>query len=570
MAKSSLKIKGKAFVFPRGIVLTAMLFAVFFAGSSYLTASATDTLPSRMNFQGRLTNSTGNILTDGTYNMKFRIYSATTGGTLLWSEDRLVSASQGVTVTNGQFSVQLGSVTSLPASLFTTNSLHFEVELPTPATATTTSPSWTEGPMSPRNQLATSAYAFNADMIDGIDGSNLAQLDQNNTFSGNNTFAGTIQGGSSLTLGTTSQAGSLVISDGSSNTATLQVASLAGNYTYTIPVTTANDTLCLEALANCAGAGGVTTIGALDGGTANANGATISGTTLHLQSASATNAGLVNTISQTFAGDKMFSGNINVQSGLLVTDNVQAVVSTTGDLLVAGVVYADGGIDTSAGGVLGLGGSASSIDMASNVTVAASKTLTIGTVANGVIVSDTGITLAGTARGTKTVTLVPEYPGATFRGDGTDNNGSLSSDLCSATTGGLGINTTVCATANDEHNYYEWSNTQATAQDYDIYVRYKLPADYSTGSLANFQFSAQGATASEAASLTLISAGTTCLSTGDIVTGAGTWSNGFSATPLGACTPAAGDYLTMKITLSATQNNAVRAGEITMTYRSTF
>ncbi len=83
-----------------------------------------------------------------------------------------------------------------------------------------------------------------------------------NTTGGSN-VAGAIQGGSSATLGTTTVAGSLAISDGSSNTATILVASTAGNYTYTIPVTTANDTFCLVTLANCA-ASPVTLQGAYD------------------------------------------------------------------------------------------------------------------------------------------------------------------------------------------------------------------------------------------------------------------------------------------------------------------
>lgn len=41
--------------------------------------------------------------------------------------------------------------------------------------------------MTPRHQLSTSAYAFNADTIDGVDGAALAQLSANNTFTGANT-----------------------------------------------------------------------------------------------------------------------------------------------------------------------------------------------------------------------------------------------------------------------------------------------------------------------------------------------------------------------------------------------
>ncbi len=167
-----------------GVMVTVVALLFAFVQSSRVDAATT--LPTKMNFQGRIANSSNNVLANGTYNMKFRIYNALTSGTLQWSEDRLVSASQGVTVTNGQFSVQLGDISSLPASIFTSNSLYFEVELPTPATATSSSPSWTEGAMTPRNQLATSAYAYNAETLDGIDSDSFAKIGSANAFTAAN------------------------------------------------------------------------------------------------------------------------------------------------------------------------------------------------------------------------------------------------------------------------------------------------------------------------------------------------------------------------------------------------
>ncbi len=154
-------------------------------------AGALTSVPAKMNFQGRLTNNAGNTLPNGTYNMRFRIYNAATGGSALWTESRLISASAGVTVTNGLFSVQLGDNTPIPASLFllqTQGTLYFEIELPTPASATSSSPVWTEGAMSPRNQLAASAYAFNSESLDGLDSEAFAQVGGTNTFTGTNTF----------------------------------------------------------------------------------------------------------------------------------------------------------------------------------------------------------------------------------------------------------------------------------------------------------------------------------------------------------------------------------------------
>jgi hypothetical protein len=61
---------------------------------------------------------------------------------------------------------------------------------------------------------------------------------------------------------------------------------------------------------------GITTLAAI-GSTANANGATISGSTLNLQPASANFGGVVTTGAQTFAGAKTFSSDLNV-NGLTV------------------------------------------------------------------------------------------------------------------------------------------------------------------------------------------------------------------------------------------------------------
>lgn len=116
-------------------------------------------------------------------------------------------------------------------------------------------------------------------------------------------------GSGTMTVGTASTAGQITVTDGSNNGVTISVNALAGNYTLAIPTLTANDTFCLQGVANCSGAG-ASSVGALDGGTPNANGATISSNVLYLQSASASYAGLVSTAAQTFAGDKTFNGNI--------------------------------------------------------------------------------------------------------------------------------------------------------------------------------------------------------------------------------------------------------------------
>jgi hypothetical protein len=60
-------------------------------------------IPQMVGYQGMVTDNSGNPVADGTYTMRFRIYTAVTGGTLLWD-----SNNQSVTLAGGVFSVMLG------------------------------------------------------------------------------------------------------------------------------------------------------------------------------------------------------------------------------------------------------------------------------------------------------------------------------------------------------------------------------------------------------------------------------------------------------------------------------
>ncbi len=463
--RDRLHFAGSHVVYARVAWLVSLVFAALLA-SLLITyeATAVTTVPTKMNFQGRLTDSAGNVKADGTYNMRLRLYTVSSGGSAVWSEDRLVSASQGVTVTNGLFSIQLGSVTTLPASLFASGDLYLSVELPSVATATSSSPSWTEGAMTPRNQLATSAYAYNTETLDGLDSADFGQLTANNSWSGTQSFTG-----STFSI------------SGSTNAAKFNVGSIFN-------VDTANS---------------VVSIGASD----------TTGTVLVLDT-------------KTDSGDPSgTNGAIYYNSNLGKFRCYQ------------------GGAWTDC-----IGSGTDNISMSSN-----------------------GIILSGNARTTRTATLIPEFSGATFTGDGSNNNGSLSSDFCSGSSR-LSINTSYCG-ATEDRNYYQWTTTQASAQDYDIYVRFRMPSDYSSGSMTNLTATAWGtSTATESAVLTLYSPGssTPCTTTSNLVTGDGAWDTSTVASPVSGCTLAANDIVTVRIHLVAGQNKFVRMGQFSFTYRGTF
>lgn len=389
---------------------------------------AANTMPTTMNFQGRLTDASGNLVANGSYNVKFTIYNA--GSTAIWTETR--ETTNRVVVTNGLFSVQLGSVTALTPSLFTTTGLTLGVTMANPATATCSTAAcqtW-EAEMTPRSPIATSAYAFNADAIDGIDGASLAQLGAN-TFTENQTISAT-------------------------STAALSVGTL-------LTVDTTNSLVKV-------GTSGTAT-----------NGATV------------------------------------------------RLLSTAAEF---------------------------------------STSVRIGDAKNSVVITTSGVGLRGTAQRTVKETLSPEYPGATFMGSG---SGNLTSDFCSAT-GRLGLNTTACPTAGDEHNYYTWTSSSTGTNVYTIYVRYQVPSNFASGSLSNVYMYGWRTGATETLNLSLYQAnGALCGTTTNVATGTSVWTETPMVGTLSSCTIAAGDMVTFKIDLSAgTNTNMVRAGEIRLNYKTAF
>jgi hypothetical protein len=101
-----------------------------------------------MSYEGYLTDSSDEALT-GTYSMVFSLYSASTGGAALWTETQPT-----VSVTNGYFSVQLGSVSAINLDFDQQYYLGINVG--------------GDGEMTPRYALNSTAYAKSADIAFGV------------------------------------------------------------------------------------------------------------------------------------------------------------------------------------------------------------------------------------------------------------------------------------------------------------------------------------------------------------------------------------------------------------------
>ncbi len=100
------------------------------------------------------------------------------------------------------------------------------------------------------------------------------------------------------------------------------------------------------------GGGGVTTLGALDSQLPTAQGADISGSVLSMQSATALFPGLVNNTTQSFSGNKTFTGTISA-SNLSGTNTGDVTIGTANGLsIAAGQILSLGLSSTSTTGAL--------------------------------------------------------------------------------------------------------------------------------------------------------------------------------------------------------------------------
>jgi len=119
-----------------------MLYLIAVLVSAFIAVSAQAAIPATMNYQGILTQSNGSPV-NGTVSVVFRLYDVVSGGTALWQE------SQSVSVSNGNFSVELGTITPLTAAVFA-NPVFLGV---------TVAP---DSEMTPRRPLSSVPYAFKA------------------------------------------------------------------------------------------------------------------------------------------------------------------------------------------------------------------------------------------------------------------------------------------------------------------------------------------------------------------------------------------------------------------------
>jgi hypothetical protein len=125
-----------------------------------LEATGSDNIQGGMiAFQGNLNNASGTSVTDGLYNMDFKIYDAPTNGNVKWEES--FTGDQRIQVTGGQFSASLGQ--SVPINLDFDNNIYY---LAVTVGGTGDVPSW-DSEMTPRKEIITVAELLQQANADG-------------------------------------------------------------------------------------------------------------------------------------------------------------------------------------------------------------------------------------------------------------------------------------------------------------------------------------------------------------------------------------------------------------------
>ena len=127
--------------------------------------------PTTVSFQGKVVNANGTNVTDGTYGFVFKLYTASSGGSAIWTE-----TDSSVTVTAGTFQVNLGAV----CPFFTSNACNGSTPIDFNASPNLflgiTFNSDPAGEMTPRVQLQSVPFAYNTDKVGGLSSSQLVQL----------------------------------------------------------------------------------------------------------------------------------------------------------------------------------------------------------------------------------------------------------------------------------------------------------------------------------------------------------------------------------------------------------
>ncbi|MDO8430258.1 MAG: hypothetical protein Q7S73_02740, partial [bacterium] len=150
----------KKLLLPKSLIISAVIFLFSFG-----SAAAVSGTPTIINYQARLTNSSGNLVT-GTYYFKFSIWDNPTvgSGNQLWPTTAGAPHSTSTTVTQGVFNIKIGDTANgypdpLNYNFNTNNTVYLQVEV--------SSDNASFEKLSPRKQISSAAFAQVAGAVSG-------------------------------------------------------------------------------------------------------------------------------------------------------------------------------------------------------------------------------------------------------------------------------------------------------------------------------------------------------------------------------------------------------------------
>jgi parallel beta-helix repeat protein len=363
----------------------ALVVLVFLClGFSYFTpantAQAATGINHQINFQGKLVNTNGTNVTDGTYTVIFSIYTVASAGANIWTE------TQSVTTTSGIFQVNLGSVTTLPGSIdFNTDNIYLGIKV------------GADAEMTPRVQFTAVPQAFNSEKLGGLDKTGFIQNTTVQQATSNFNISGAGVVGTNLTAGTSLIAPLLQSAAATALTITGNAASTWSTSAGNITLQAGSGTISLGSTTTLSSTGALTITG---------------GTTLALTS-TGTNAisldsgttGAIN-IGTNANAKTITVGNVTGATGVVVdcgTNGCSFGASATAHLTTLGSVNSTSTstLQAGTGGVnIGTGGIANTIQIGST-TGAVAQTINIGT--NGTASSSNNVLIGSIIAGSTTI-----------------------------------------------------------------------------------------------------------------------------------------------------------------------
>ncbi|MBN1425017.1 hypothetical protein JXA88_10705 [Candidatus Fermentibacteria bacterium] len=206
----------------RSVLLSVLILLVVVGSMSHAE------IPTMISYQGKVSNTAGTPVADNTYTMRFRIYNAASGGTMLWD-----SGNQSISVSGGVFSVLLGE-SPQPAL-----NLAFDADCWLLVT-------FAGVDQSPRQRLASTGYAYMASgLVPGTEVSGSVTSGTSAAVKGTNTAgSGTAYGlfGRSLSTEGSGAYGEAAASSGNTNGVYGSAASTAGSGVFGFATSTSGTT----------------------------------------------------------------------------------------------------------------------------------------------------------------------------------------------------------------------------------------------------------------------------------------------------------------------------------------